>query len=52
MNLCVERKVDSDERRSVLSRLRQTVENKVDDLKFARKDPCGKDPIANCAARA
>ena len=37
MNLYVERKVDSDEQRSVLSRLRQTVGNKVDDLKFAGK---------------
>jgi uncharacterized protein with NAD-binding domain and iron-sulfur cluster len=37
MTLHIERKVDSDEERSVLSRLRQTVGNRLDDLKFAGK---------------
>ena len=37
MNLHIERKVDSDEERSALSRLRQTVGNRLDDLKFAGK---------------
>jgi uncharacterized protein with NAD-binding domain and iron-sulfur cluster len=37
MNLHVERKVESDEQRSALSRLRRTVGDKLDDLKFAGK---------------
>ena len=37
INLHIERKVDSDEQRSVLSRLRRTVGNKLDDLKFTGK---------------
>jgi uncharacterized protein with NAD-binding domain and iron-sulfur cluster len=37
INLRIERKVDSDEQRSALSRLRRTVGGKLDDLKFAGK---------------
>ncbi len=37
MLLHIERKVDSDEQRSALSRLRQSVGNRLDDLKFSGK---------------